>query len=207
MTVPIFLAKPKLVPAGYLIVQEFEDLIITSDYRRSFGPYYGVDRRPPFIATDDIIRSELGVPPVTDERLSAALDEWFESRPASTGFFPSESQAVRLVDTFRSFGYRVELLYCQLALKEGDEGRLSDYKKIDVPEPVVRTTFGFDVSWPTCNHSAILQPGLVPNNPSWRYRLNQYGLLDYFIHALQLREEYLRIQPEIPFDIFLVHKV
>jgi hypothetical protein len=198
--------EPTLIPAGYLIVQEFESLILSSEYR-SMAPYYGVDRSPPFIAPDDIIRSALGVPRVTDAGLRAALEEWYECRPPSTGFIASEAQAIRLVQTFQSFGYRLELLYCQLTLKEGEEGRLSRYEKIEGPQPVVRRTFGFDVSWPTCNHSAIRQPGVVPNNPSWRPKLNQYGLLNNFIEALQLREEYLLIQPELPFDIFLVHEV
>lgn len=197
----------RLFPAGYLITEDWQDLRRSNEYYRNFGPYYGVDRRPQLIAPDDTLRRLLGVPAVTDMRLRAALEEWFDCHPPATAFITDEAHAVRLCETLRSFGYRLELLYCQLALKNDEEDRLAAYKKVEGPVPVFQTTFGFDVSWPLCNHSAILQPGVVPSSASWRSRLNQYGLLDNYADALELRKEYLTVQPELPFDIYFVHRV
>jgi hypothetical protein len=63
------------------------------------------------------------------------------------------------------------------------------------------------VSWPNCKHSAILQPGVLQHNQSWRHRCNEWGLLDNYNHAISLREEYLAVYPYPPFDVYLVHKV
>ncbi len=60
---------------------------------------------------------------------------------------------------------------------------------------------------PTCNHSAILQPGVVPSSQPWRQKLNQFGLLNNYEDAVELRAEYLAIYLYPPFDIYMVHKV
>lgn len=73
-------ASYNLTPAGYLIVQEFQQAMLSNDYRRDFGPYFGVDRLPPLIPPETIIRDALGEPPVQDVRLNKALEEWFECR-------------------------------------------------------------------------------------------------------------------------------
>jgi hypothetical protein len=192
------------MPAGYLIVQEAEAARNSNSYFRNFGRYYGVDRLPPFIAPDPAIREMLQEPPITDVRLSEALEEWFDFRSGLTAFIPSHNEAFRLLTTFQSFDFRLELVYCQMAWREGEEERLKAYSPVEGDPPVISMTYGFDVSWPGCNHSAIFQPGIVPTTPSWREKLNERGLLDDYKDAARLRDEYLVVYPCPPFDIFLV---
>src|SRR5262245_62554707 len=113
------LALHNLAPAGYLILQECEQARLTNEYRGAFGPYSGVDRLPPFLPPEGTIRQALGEPPVQDVRLYAALEEWFEAPFGNTAFIPSRSQALRLLKAFRACGFQFELVYCQLAWKEG----------------------------------------------------------------------------------------
>jgi len=181
--------------------------MLTNEYRRDFGPYSGVDRLPPFAAPEAAIRQALGEPPVQDVRLYAALEEWFDARFGNTAFIPSRSQALRLLNAFQVCGFQFELVYCELAWKKGEEQRLNDYEKTSEKPPVVSLTYGLDVSWPSCNHSAILQPGVVPSSLPWRQRLNQNGLLNDYEDAAQLRAEYLAVYPNPPFDIYVVHRV
>ena len=70
----------KLSPAGYLILQDSEQARLTNEHRRAFGPYFGVDRLPPFLPPDGAIRQALGQPPVQDQHLYAVLEEWFAAR-------------------------------------------------------------------------------------------------------------------------------
>jgi hypothetical protein len=200
-------ALHNLTPAGYLVLQESEQAMLTNEYRRDFGPYSGVDRLPPFAAPEAAIRQALGEPPVQDVRLYAALEEWFDARFGNTAFIPSRSQALRLLNAFQVCGFQFELVYCELAWKKGEEQRLNDYEKTSEKPPVVSLTYGLDVSWPSCNHSAILQPGVVPSSLPWRQRLNQNGLLNDYEDAAQLRAEYLAVYPNPPFDIYVVHRV
>ena len=192
-----------LDPAGYLIVRPCEDVPRVNDYRRSFGAYYGVDRLPALFPADPAIRSAIGEPRLDDPRLAAAIDELENSHFGNTAFLPRRTHAFQLLNTFGTFGLRFELLYCQLAWREGEEQRRKSYPRM----AEASVTYGFDVSWPSCNHSAILQPGVVPSSISWRAKLNQYGLLDHYDVAVTLRDEYLGVYPYPPFDVYLVHSV
>jgi hypothetical protein len=196
-----------LTPAGYLILQEAEQARLANKYRRDFGPYSGVDRLPPLFPPEPAIRKSLGEPPVQDMRLYAAMEEWFDARFGNTAFIPNRSQALRLLNVFKVCGLQFEPVYCQLAWGESEACRQNDYALTDEKPPVISLTYGFDVSWPSCNHSAILQPGVVTHSSPWRQNLNQYGLLDKYEDAVQLRAEYLAIYPYPPFDVFVVHKV
>jgi hypothetical protein len=194
-----------LAPAGYLIVQKSARL--TDEYGQNFGFYFGVNRLPPFIAPDPEIRKLLGEPPVEDMRLYAVLDEWFDILSGSTAFISSRMRALRLLTAFRTCGFDLELIYCQMAWKEAEEDRLTAYATTEEKAPVVSLTYGFDVSWPNCNHSAIFQPGVVPSSLQWRQKLNPYGLLNEYEDAVQLRAEYIAVYPHPPFDIYLVHQL
>jgi hypothetical protein len=194
-----------LVPAGYLIVQESEYLRNNNKYYQGFGTYFGVDRLLRFVWPDDVIRRGLGMPPIEDPRLRETTEEWFNARSEMTAFITDYGRALRLIERLRAYGHRLELLYCEIAPTEGEVNRLDTYEAVEGARPVLSKTYGFDISWPTCTHSAIFEPGVVPENPSWRSRLNQYGLLDDYGDALQLRDEYLRVYPHPPFDIYLVH--
>lgn len=196
-----------LAPVGYLILQEAEQAMLNNDYRLAFGPYFGVDRLPPLLPPEHTVRQALGEPPVQDMRLFAALEEWFQVPVDHTAFIPSNSQALRLLKAFQACGFQFERVYCQFAWKKGEENRLDSYTKMEETTPVVSLTYGFDVSWPNCKHSAILQPGVVPTSLAWRKRLNQYGLLNDYESAAELRAEYLAVYPYPPFDIYVVHKV
>jgi hypothetical protein len=194
-------------PAGYLLLREVDDAATGDAYRKNFGPYAGVDRLPSFFPPDATIRQAIGEPPIHDIRLHASLEEWFGSRFGNTAFISGREQAFRLFMAFGSFGFRLELASCQLAWVEGEEERLKSYGPTDEASPVVSQTYGFDISWPTCNHSAILQPGVVPSSQAWRSKLNEHGLLDRYEDASRLRQEYLVTYPYPPFDIYLVRKV
>src|SRR5437762_616756 len=115
----------RLAPAGYLILQEPEQARLSNEYRRAFGPYFGVDRLPPLLAPEDAVREALGEPLVQDMRLYAALDEWFDAPYGNTAFISSRSQALRLLMAFQACGFQFELVFCQLAWKEGEEDRLN----------------------------------------------------------------------------------
>lgn len=124
-----------------------------------------------------------------------------------TAFIPSRSQVSRIIKNFEACGLQFELIFCQLAWRAGEESRLNAYARTDEQLQEASFTYGLDVSWPSCNHSAILQPGVVPTSPAWRQKLNQYGLLNDFEEAAKLRSEYLAMYPYPPFDIYLVHKI
>src|SRR5262249_60912602 len=133
-----------------------------------FGLYCGVDRLPLLLPPERTLRQALGEPPVQDARLYAAVEEWFEAPFENTAFIPGRSQVLRLLNAFQACGFRFELVYCQLAWKKGEEDRLNAYAKTEEATPAISLTYGFDVSWPNCNHSAILQPGVVPSSLSCR---------------------------------------
>jgi hypothetical protein len=196
-----------LAPAGYLILQESEEARLTNEYRQSFGPYSGVDRLPLLFPPDETIRQAIGEAPIQDVRLGTAIDEWLDSRFGNTAFLPNRSQAVRLLKVFQGFGFRCELVFCELAWTQGEEERLNAYARTNETSPVVSQTYGFDVSWPRCNHSAILQPGIVPSSLPWHQKLNQFGLFNDYEDAAKLRAEYLAVYPYPPFDIYVVHRV
>jgi hypothetical protein len=196
-----------LAVAGFLILQDCDEARLSDEYRQAFGSYCGVDRLPHLFPSDPVIRQMIGEPAIQDTRLAGTIDEWFDSSFGNTAFIAHHNQAIRLFDAFKSFGFRFELVCCQLAWREGENKRLSDYPKTEERFPQVSGTYGFDVSWPTCNHSAIFQPGIVPTTLSWKQKLNPYGLLNDYKDAAMLRDDYLAIYPHPPFDIFLVHKV
>jgi hypothetical protein len=200
-------APHSLAPAGYLILQDSEQARLSNDYRRFFGPYYGVDRLPPFLPPETAIRQSLGEAPVQDAGFHAALEEWFDAPYGNTAFIPARHQALRLFKVFHECGFQLELVYCQVAWKKGEEERPKAYATTNQELPSVSLTYGFDVSWPTCKHSAILQPGVVLSSSAWRQKLNHYGLLNQFDDAAQLRTEYVAVYPYPPFDIYVVHKV
>ncbi len=194
-----------LCPVGYLIAQ---DAAVGLSPNESAGTYYGVDRQPPFIAPDPIIRMALGEPPLDDSRLFDALDNYFNKvKDAPTPFIVQREVATSLFTSLRPGGVPLELLFCELALESTDEERRGAYPSFVEARPQIRTTYGFDVSWPACTHSAIRQPGLVPKNENWLRRLNKWGLLSRHEDALRLRSEYTVAYPYPPFDIFLVHSV
>jgi len=195
---------PGLAHAGYLILRSVEDVLPHEEFRRRVR-YRGVDRYPLFIAPQPEIRRALGEPLIEDPRLYSAIDELFDAGYGNTAFIPEFGDARRLWRAFQELGFAFELLYCQLAWRCGEEDRLKDYPALQRAPPAVSQTYGFDVSWPGCNHSAIAQPGLVSAESPWWQKLNQYGLLDDYESATTLREEYLRVYPYPPFDIYLVH--
>jgi hypothetical protein len=194
--------EPNLLPVGYLIVEA-----TALQIQPGGQTYQGVDRLPHFVPPEPEIREYFREPLVKDKRLYRALDEWFATRDGPIAFIPSAKQALRLFDTFVSYGYGLELLFCHLAWQPGEEGRVAAYRPVAEVPTSFAITYGFDVSWPAATHSAIYQPGVVPENPGWLKRLNEWGLLSTYEDAKQLREEYLAVYPYPPFDIYLVHKV
>ena len=191
-------ASRRLAPAGWLILLTAEAARLANEYRRRFGPYFGVDRLPPFVYPI------VGEEQTTDRPGHALIEEWLGARSEKTAFINNLRIATSLATRFFELGYSIELAYCEVALDSYEDSRESWYQVADsVPPPPL--TYGYDVSWPSCTHSAILQPGLVPNSTSWRTRLNMYGLLDNYDDALLLREQYLRVYPYPPFDIYSVH--
>jgi hypothetical protein len=199
------IAAFRLYPAGFLLVMKPNDPMECSEHRRSFGGYYGVDRLPLFFPPDPEIRRAIGEPVIENEALASLLQEWFDSGHQNTAFITHCDQAIRMLTSFRGFGFDLELIYCQIALQSDEKTRLGDYDAIEETDPRSYQAYGFDVSWPSCDHSAILQPGVVPSRPDWRARLNNFGLLSQYDDAYILREEYLRVYPAPPFDIYLVH--
>jgi len=201
------LQVPKLHHAGYLILRRPEDASFGDERRRGIAGYFGLDRLPLIVAADPAIRAAVGAPPIHDAKLRDLTDEWFDARFGNTAFIPTHHRAMRLLKGFRSFGLEFELVYCHLACSDGEEDRLAAYETTAEAAPEIVLTYGFDVSWPTCTHSAILQPGVVSCSPHWRDRLNGYGLLDDYLDAVTLRAEYLAVYPYAPFDTYAVHKI
>jgi len=199
------MTKYNLTPVGYLLLQDAELARSSNDYNRALGLYCGVDRLPAFT---DIDRHCL---PKTTAMGQAAIEkvatEWYDARSGATAFLANPVQASDLIKGFHAVGIALDLVYCQLAWRLGQENTLKQYTLDDSGPPRIALTYGFDVSWPTCNHSAIRQPGVVPTNPMWRSRLNEWGVLNNYEDAEELRKEYLEVYPYPPFDIFLVHKV
>lgn len=203
-----YTASPaSLTPTGYLILRGPDEAVEHDAQFPKLQRYCGVDRQPTFIAPDPTTRKLVREAPVEDQRLYDALDQWFEFRGGPTAFIPSRIQATRLWTAFQDFGFRLELIFCELAWQEGDRHRLSAYVPLRETRPHISLTYGFDVSWPSCNHSAILQPGVVRSSTVWRAKLNDSGLLENYLDAVRLRDEYLNVYPYPPFDIYLVHKI
>jgi hypothetical protein len=164
-----------LTPVGYLIVEPTEH---KDPYGRKTLLYRGVDRVPLFLAPDDEIRRLLGAPLVENEELRSVLEEWYDARSDLTRFMPCAAQAMQLLESFHRLQFRFELLFCRLAWTANEAERVSQYAPVDGEPLAIATTYGFDVSWPTCNHSAIWQPGVVPESAAWQAKLNRFGLLD-----------------------------
>ncbi len=195
-----------LTPAGYLIVQAPKQAMHANECLKEAVPYFGVDRLPPFIAPDLEIRQLLGKPVIRDEHARRALERWFEIQESINSFIPNQRLALQLQRDLQGLGYELELIYCQLAWQKGDEDRVAIYAETESTPPNVTIAYGFDVSWPNCNHSAIIQPGIVGSEISWRKKLNAYGLLASYEDAVRLRQDYIASYPYPPFDIYLVHK-
>jgi hypothetical protein len=194
-----------LAPAGYLLLQDAEQARLSHPHRRSFGAYFGVDRLPLLVPADPAIGEE-GVPAAQSDSLTRLIDEWLDSSFGNTGFLPTRKQTLEFSKAFDKQDLHFELVYCEVAWKKGEEARLSDYPGAVDPPSTLSLTYGFDISWPSCNHSAIFQPGVVPTSADWRERLNKYGLLNHYEDAVRLRAEYLAVCPP-PFDIYLVHSI
>ena len=194
-----------LRPVGYLIAQDASGRLSSTE---SAGTYYGVDRLPPFIAPDPVIRKAIGEPPVDDPGLFEALDNYFDNiKDAPTPFIPERDEATSLFLALHTADIALELLFCELAFGPSEQERTAAYPEFVGDRPNVGVTYGFDVSWPACTHSAIRQPGIVPKNKNWLTRLNSWGLLCHYEDALRLRSEYLLAYPYPPFDVFLVHSI
>ncbi len=88
--------------------------------------------------------------------------------------------------------------------------------------PRIAFTYGYDVSWPNCKHSAIFQPTvkdslleLIKDKPLIKYwerqvpqqDLNQFGLFDRYLDARQLRDRYMSEREPEQMFVFLVHSV
>ncbi|HEY2841609.1 MAG TPA: hypothetical protein VGJ26_20785 [Pirellulales bacterium] len=193
--------------AGYLILQVSDDAELSNDYRRRIGTYRGVDRLPPFLYPDDTVRLALNAPLVDDPQIRAALETWFEIHTDATPFLKSFSDAARVLGSMEPVGIRLEIVYCQIAGTDEDDDRRQSHAGSCEGSALVTSFYGFDVSWPSCNHSAILQPGVVPESAEWRSQLNEFGLLGCYSDAVALRDEYVRAYPYPPFEIFLVYQV
>jgi hypothetical protein len=197
----------RLSAAGYLLLTNAANSSAAVENRGTTDPYAGVDRIPPLIALDDIARQKSRNFGGHDVSLGTVIDEWLDSRFGNTAFIPSHARSLQLLDAFESFGWPLDLVFCQVAWNESKTSNVHLYGPADEVPPVISVTYGFDVSWPTCNHSAIRQPGIVPTSLTWRKRLNQFGLLTDYEEADVLRNEYLVAYPYPPFEIYLVHKV
>ncbi len=192
-----------LVPAGYLIVTRVPGIAMQFPANHRLRWYRGVDRLPPQLFPDPTVA---GIHHREIE-LIAAVEEWHSLHSDLTAFVANWQRADTLFDVLQSLIGECELLYCEVAIRISEGGRRKDYPPVVGGAPFTQSTFGYDVSWPGCNHSAIAQPGVVPDNANWLHALNERGLLDEFDDALRLRDEYLRVYPHPPFDIFLVQGV
>jgi len=196
-----------LKPAGYLIVEDVRAV------RRAFKTnYHGIDRLPKMYHADVWYKRVYENPEGSDRRLDDALLALEEVAGPNAAFIAEYSAALRLLQTFRNLNYVFELLYCDVAHAE-NENYVEVYPA-NSSHAGASLTLGFDICWPTANHSAIFQPGVVPRfsdekpgDPHWREKLNKWGLLDDYQDATRLRDEYLAVYPYPPFDIFLVNKV
>jgi hypothetical protein len=194
-----------LRPVGYLITQDASGKLSPTG---SAGTYYGVDRLPPFIAADPAIREALGEPPIDNPELFQAFEDYFTMvKDVPTPFLPRYEEAMSLLLSLGASGIALELVFCELAFGSSEQERTAAYPNVVGDRPNVGITYGFDVSWPACTHSAIRQPGVVPKNENWLRRLNRWGLLCDCEDALRLRSDYLVTYPYPPFDIFLVHSI
>jgi hypothetical protein len=195
-----------VTPLGYLIVERC-DRLTAPGYDQTFASYYGVDREPYFIAPNESIRLALGEPLVEDSELHNALQIWYNMQLDRAYFFTRFNFAIELMRRFRSHAYDVELIFCHLAWSPPEKDRVINYPPFEDNAPQIGEIYGFDVSWPNCKHSAIKQPGIIAENPSWQGRLNRWGLLDTYESAVELRAAYLAVYPYPPFDVFQVSSV
>jgi len=192
---------------GLLVLLEAEEAERSNQYRQQFGRYYGVDRLPP-VSEFDMSPNPTSDPSFTrDLRMLMTARAWSKSRKTDSAFITQPERAIELSSILRLQGFRLEVVSAQLAWTNDEDDRERAYGAVEGLMPKVVMNYGFDVSWPTCNHSAIIQPGVVPGNEQWRCKLNEYGLLHNYETAAALRDLYLSKYPYPPFDIYLVQKV
>lgn len=196
----------ELSPTGYLIVRDANEFMGSNERNQQFGRYCGVDRLPPFSELNSGIPENTGATPVEND-LKLAIEEWCNLHSNKSAFIPSYQRAAHLFKNFCGLGFKFELIFCQLAFSPTEMAHVSSYSPVEIGSKSLLVPYGFDVSWPSCNHSAILQPGIVPESTRWRTKLNENGLLITYGAAVQLRNEYLSVYPYPPFDIFLVQGV
>lgn len=197
-------AREHLTPLGYLLVSSQVPRVPGTE-----RPYYGVDRLPPICSAYPPIREALGEPLEEDPVVAAGIEEWFdlEEDAHPTRITPDYEKACRLV---RILGqrYALEMLFCELAWSPGEEGQVRRFRQF-VGEPRgVGLFYGYDVASINCNESAIMLLGHIPRmiRPEWKDRVNQWGLLENYEDARQLREE-ATDEVNRPEDVYYIFRV
>jgi len=184
---------------GYLIVEQ-----LTAELLRSRDvPYHGLDRLPQFEPADQNVRAYWRLEPLEDTALANAIEEFSDKLWSGCVFFARHEEASTSLNSLKRAGMSLEILFCELAWSDNEVSRLNSYPaSVDPPACTSMRCLGYDVSWPGANHSAILQPGVIDKSIPWKQKLNEWGLLNFYSQAAEIREEYLRIYPNPPFDIF-----
>lgn len=188
---------------GYLLVPSEQIARDSNTRRQSFGVYFGVDR--PFL------------PPVTERQFEDLVEgkdmtgTWFdlvdrieEAHQPGTAFISDVTTTRRLRDLLEGVGGSTEILSVFQVVRPGSNAvgcRLEELIR-EFSETV--DIYGYDVSCDHCNHSAIVQPGVVDQDPTWKLKLNEFGLMDNCEDALRLRELYASVYSSRDFEVFLV---
>lgn len=194
------LMRPLHFPIGYLVVSRDKPYLVGTSIA-----YCGIDRLPPFIDPSPEIRSDLGVPLEQDPKVYGALSEYFDLT-TETPFFASFERGRSLSRRLSSL-CDLELLFCDCTVAQEEAipaGRYPTNAR-KVPD-ILSECMGYDVCWPNAVHSAIFQPGTLDRTKRWQAKLNQFGLLDNYSDALELKAEYLKVYPHPPFDVFRVFR-
>jgi len=191
------------LPVGYLVAIKTEIVQASSSWGKSFGPYLGVDRLPPYACPELEFWSLTGCSSAQVAKALMVLDTHFPEPKLSA--FISDLQVVKtLLNEIDPDGRLFEILFCE-TLVLAEDSPPTYYQPVVLDKVKHACFYGYDVSWPTCNHSAIFQPAKARTRRIPSSDLNQFGLLSEFGQALDLRNLYLQEYPYPPFDVFRVH--
>lgn len=208
---------------GFLIVVRPEAFSLSSEWvysispwTKQFGPYYGVDRVAPLCCPKMDFWKHFSLPLESLSSLSIAVCEHVDSHP-SHDFIQDWALCKRVIDDLDPNLKFLEILFCETIW----ESRAKTVFGSVVECSETRLTYGYDMSWPNCNHSAIFQPiskepafEIETNLPRLRWQrrlpshvLNEFGLFACIDEAITFQNQMNREMNPFDFFVFLVHSI
>ncbi len=202
---------------GYLLVIRNKWLQLPNAWDHVFGPYYGVDRLPPIASPHHLFWRKTGRSLDTVARALSQYDDYFGDLPRNY-LVTDRCVCETLIQQLDPTASLLELLFCEVLTSDESSvfPHVSQFPEFDI-------NYGYDVSWATCNHSAIYQPTTEGDTESETYiatsplthwkrqvarsELNRYSLFDSVEKANSLKIASMAKCPVPAMIVFRVNSI